>query len=101
MGRGAVPEYSLWEGEKLGYIDARKRIYIPLYASKVKETHAFKHLRGIAAKAERDGKDLYIRDYDGYNSKGLGMTYDEVINCESRKMGHGFIIAMLLDGALS
>ena len=101
MGRGAIPEYSLWEGEKLGYIEARKRIYIPLYASKVKETHAFKHLRGIAVRAKEEGKDLYIRDFDGYNLKGLGMTYDDVINCESRKMGHGFIIAMLLDGALT
>lgn len=38
--------------------------------------------------------------FDGYNNKALGMSYDEVINCESRKMGHGFVLAMLLDGYL-
>jgi hypothetical protein len=35
MGRGAKPEFSLWDGERLGYIDARKRIYAPLYARAV------------------------------------------------------------------
>lgn len=46
------------------------------------------------------GKDLYVRDFDGYSNKRLGMTYDDVINCESKKMGHGFVLAMLLDGYL-
>ena len=55
----------------------------------------------VSEQAKRIGKDLYIKDFDGYNNKGRGMTYDEVINCESRKMGHGFVIAMLLDGELS
>ena len=101
MGRGAIPEYSLWEGEKLGYIEARKKIYIPLYSSTVKEIYAFRHLEAVALKAKEDGKDLYIKDYDGYNHKRIGMTYDDVINCESRKMGHGFCLAMLLDKELS
>jgi hypothetical protein len=35
MGRGAKPEYSLWDGERLDYIEARKRIYAPLYARAV------------------------------------------------------------------
>lgn len=30
MGKGSKPEYSLWNGEKLGYIDARRKIYAPL-----------------------------------------------------------------------
>ena len=100
MGKGAIPLYSLWEGKRLGYIEARKKIYIPLYSKAVKETHAFKHLRGILAEAEKEGKDLYVRDFDGYSNKRLGMTYDDVINCESKKMGHGFVLAMLLDGYL-
>src|SRR5262249_38995939 len=35
MGRGAKPLYSLWDGERLGYVEARKRIYAPLYAGAV------------------------------------------------------------------
>lgn len=33
MGRGAKPEYSLWDGQRLGYIEARKKIYAPLCKS--------------------------------------------------------------------
>eukprot|EP00696_Hemimastix_kukwesjijk_P011838 gnl/Hemi2/24845_TR8355_c0_g1_i1.p1 gnl/Hemi2/24845_TR8355_c0_g1~~gnl/Hemi2/24845_TR8355_c0_g1_i1.p1 ORF type:complete len:193 (+),score=32.92 gnl/Hemi2/24845_TR8355_c0_g1_i1:80-658(+) len=32
MGRGAKPLFSLWDGSRLGYIEARKKIYAPLYA---------------------------------------------------------------------
>jgi len=31
MGRGVKPLYSLWDGKKLGYIEARIAIYDPLY----------------------------------------------------------------------
>ena len=31
MGKGAKPLFSYWRGEKLDYIQARKRIYSPLY----------------------------------------------------------------------
>ena len=97
MGRGAIPEYSQWLGEKLGYIAARKRIYIPVYSTAVQKTKAYNKLMEEAKQAEDQGKDLYIRDFDGYNNKELGMSYDDVINCESRKMGHGFVLAMLLE----
>jgi len=42
MGLGAIPLYSLWQGEKLGYIAARKKIYIPLYKEAVSKTEAYK-----------------------------------------------------------
>ena len=45
MGKGAVPEYSYWAGEKLGYIKARKKIYIPLYSRAVRYTSAYQKLR--------------------------------------------------------
>ena len=66
----------------------------------VQRTEAYKKLVEVAKQAEADGKDLYIRDFDGYNNKELEMSYDDVTNCESRKMVHGFVIAMLLEGAL-
>ncbi|KKM72176.1 hypothetical protein LCGC14_1423270, partial [marine sediment metagenome] len=41
MGKGAIPEYSLWEEEKLDYIHARKKIYAPEYAKNVECTEAY------------------------------------------------------------
>jgi len=46
----------------------------------------------------RAGQDLYLRDFDGYNHKELGMTYDNVVHCKERKMGHAFVLAMVLEG---
>lgn len=93
MGKGRKPLYSLWNKEKLGYIDARKRIYIPLYAKAVVKTKGFAQLKEIC----QGDKDVYLRDYDGYNHKKLEMSYHDVLHCESRKMGHAFVLAMILD----
>lgn len=100
MGKGAIPEYSFWDGEKLSYIEARKKIYIPLYSAAVKESEAFKRLKETAKQADKDGRDIVLKDFDGYNHKKLGLTYDQVINLETRKMGHGFVLAMLLEDHL-
>ena len=94
MGKDVKPLYSYWGGKKLSYVEARKEIYIPLYAKAVKQTYAFKQLQ----KMNDEGKDFYLWDFDGYDHKACGLTYDQVINDPNRKMGHGFVIAMLLDG---
>lgn len=96
MGKGAIPLYSYWDGNQLGYIEARKKIYMPLYAAAVQKTYAFKQLK----KMQSTGGDLYLWDFDGYDHKALGLTYDQVIDDPCRKMGHAFVIAMLLDGYL-
>lgn len=93
MGKGRKPEYSLgWNGEKLGYIEARKKLYIPGYASLVIHTDAFKKLDDIY---EKNGT-VTLWDFDGYDFKKLGMTLKDVVNCAERKMGHAFVLAMLL-----
>lgn len=93
MGRDAKPLYSYWDGEKLSYIEARKKIYIPLYAEAVQKTYAFQQLK----KKHEAGEDLYLWDFDGYNHRNLGMSYEDVINDPNKKMGHAFAIAMLLE----
>lgn len=95
MGRGARPEYSFWDGEKLGYIEARKKIYIPLYSKAVRGTEAFEYLKSLSEKI-----DICLRDFDGYNHKALGWGYEQVINCPHKKMGHAFVLAMMLEGFL-
>ena len=92
MGRGAAPEYSLWDGEKLSYVEARKKIYIPLYASCVRRTEAWKKLQALY----KEGGDFGLWDFDGYNHEGK--TLQEVADCATRKMGHAFVLAMMLEG---
>lgn len=96
MGRDAKPLYSYWDGEKLTYTQARRKIYIPLYSQAVQKTSAFGKLK----KMYEAGDDLYLWDFDGYNHKSLGLSYDQVMDDPNRKMGHAFVIAMLLEGFL-
>lgn len=90
MGKGAKPLYSWWNGKKLDYIEARKRIYAPLYAHAVVRTTAFDELKRLHNK----GTDLILRDYDGYDHSGKSLS--DVLNDPKKKMGHAFVLKMLL-----
>ena len=94
MPKGIKPLYSLWDGEKLGYVEARKCIYIPLYANAVLKTEAFTHLKQTY---EAFG-EITLWDFDGYDYLNMGITLKQVANDPNRKMGHAFVLAMLLDG---
>ena len=95
MGKGAKPLYSLWYDGKqnlnLNYIDARKYIYAPYYADLVKNTKAFETLVELYKT-----KNLILRDYDGYDHDALGLTLTDVLNNPNKKMGHAFVIKMML-----
>jgi len=92
MGKGAVPEFSLWEDKKLGYIDARKTIYGPLYAEAVQKTKAYERVVNYY----NEGKPLVLLDYDAYDHRKENMTLTDVLNRPDKKMGHAFVLAMLL-----
>lgn len=92
MGKGIKPQYSYWDGKKLDYISARKEIYIPLYKKSVENTDAFKKLKQIASE-----QDIWLWDFDGYDYKKLNMSLDDVVNSTTRKMGHAFVLAMMLE----
>ncbi len=93
MGKGAKPLYSWWNGNKLSYIEARKSIYAPLYAMLVQKTDAYKRLQ---EEWEKKG-EIWLWDFDGYDHHALGMSYEDVLNCETKKMGHAFVLAMCLE----
>jgi len=96
MGKGAKPLYSLWKGNKLSYIQARKEIYIPHYAGEVVKTASYaKVYNWLLA-----GHDVVLRDFDGYDYIRQGLTLQQVADDPSRPMGHAFVIAMLLTGSL-
>ena len=94
--------YAWWkvDGEfrRLGYVAARKAIYIPIYARAVVETEAYRRLVEL-----RDaGQNLMLIDFDGYNPHHprYGFSYNDVIHCPVRRMGHAFVLAMLLEGLI-
>lgn len=94
LGRKApVPLYSLWDGQRLGYIEARVRIYCPLYADAVEGTEAFKILSSLYSKWGR----ITLWDFDGYDHRQRGMTYRDALLDGTRSMGHSFVLAMMLE----
>ncbi|WP_053764654.1 DUF6939 family protein [Leptospirillum ferriphilum] len=95
MGKGRKPEFSLWDGERLGYLEARERIYLPLYARSVVQTEAFRRLVDLA---ERGNVALF--DFDSYDLSDREKTLGEALMDPSRKFGHGFVLYGLLTGEI-
>lgn len=95
MGRGAAPLCGLWEGRKLNYIESRKEVYGPSYARTVQRTKGWKKLKDIYDKED----EIWLRDWDG---RETDQNMSEVLNDPKRKMGHAFVLKMLLtqDSAL-
>lgn len=97
MGKGVKLLYSYWDGEKLPYVEARKRIYIPLYSQAVAKTDAYKELKELWESLD---EDLYLQDYDSYQYRHFDMTYYDVMNDPVKKMGHAFVLAMMLENII-
>lgn len=98
MGKGRKPVGSLSHtGELLCYIDARKRLYIPAYSALVKYTPSYKMLYDWMYV---EGRDIVLRDFDGYNHHDAGLTLKDVVDNHRKSMGHAFILAGMLTGQL-
>ncbi len=96
MGKGIVPLCSIWNGEKLDYISARKKIYIPLYKSAVENTFAFNKLKEIY----KTGEPLYLRDFDAHNLQPGAFSYDKLWDNPNIKVGHAYVLAMMLENKI-
>ncbi len=96
-GKGVKPSYSYWKFgdkyEKLTYVEARNRIYLPLYAKAVVNTEAYK----ILVDLYKQKGELWLWDFDGYDHRKIGYTYRQVFNDPNRKAGHAFVLAALLE----
>lgn len=93
-GRGRAPLYCLWEGQRLGYIESRKRIYGPTFLKAATRTESYRKLRELAETYEI----LYIRDWDGWNMQRHGYrSLTQILNCPKKRMGHGFFLKAALE----
>ena len=98
MGKGAIPVFSYWNGERLDYIQARKQIYIPEYIKYVSNTNDLAVLKNLYHSISEAHRDLILLDYDAYDHQALGMTLKDVVNNPNRKCGHAFVLLSLLTG---
>ena len=81
-------------------MEARKKVYAPIYAELVSQTRGYSVLRSLYESLYDDGLPLVLRDYDAYDHIAIGRSLKDVINDPSRKCGHGFVLAMMLTGEL-
>lgn len=95
--RGSKVLYSLYyektpDGDvrscRLGYVESRKKLYIPHYAKLVVKTEGFKQLKEKYDSGER----IALIDYDAYDEFDMV----KVVNNPNKIMGHCFVIKMLL-----
>jgi len=86
-----IAEYG---GIEMGYIEARKRVYVPVYSELVSETNAFKGLKKLVD----SGQSVMILDYDGpkKTTEVTEKVLRTALNDPSRPFGHGYVIASLL-----
>lgn len=86
MGRGRQPEFSYFDKQKLGYVEARKRIYAPIFRQKLerycqRQIHSLVDMLTVC--------DVWLWDFDGYLTED---SFETVINNPSNKMGHAFVL---------
>jgi hypothetical protein len=111
------------EMEQLGYIEARKRVYAPIYIDLAKQTEDFAELQAMLDR----GENIQILDVDGpdetiYGDKSVPTPYNKmkkgvhgvnsevgsievtrsnikaVLHDESQPFGHGYCLAVALLG---
>ena len=95
IGKGVKPLYSWWGDYKLDYIMARKVIYIPHYAERVRYAGSFSKIRVILR-----NHDVALLDFDGYDHLSMGMTLKDVVHNTKKSMGHAFVLYGMLTGEL-
>jgi hypothetical protein len=105
MGKGAIPLFSYWKfyqnnqwtEQRLGYIEARKAIYFPLYARSVILSDSYSLLQQRLL----NGEKIALWDFDGYNHFDKNMSFYDVVHNEKLKCGHAFVLFGLLTGKIS
>ncbi len=94
VSRDKKPLYYWWQGHKLPEWLARMVIYAQLYEQKVKKTEPYRELELL----KRDGYNLLLLDYKGYDLKEEGINIMDAFTDESRPMTHSLVLYGMLTG---
>jgi len=86
------PEFWLWQGERLGELAARKRIYCELYAQHVVQLDAYRELKLLL----KEGYNVQLFGYDCYDLAEQGRSLVECLEDLDAKFGHEFVLYGLL-----
>lgn len=95
-GKGAAPAFSWWDGKKLGYVEAKRQIYIPLYRQAVLDSGYFESLVQNVKDCEAEGLKVGFFDFDVFDNVKEKMTFEQVLN-SNRKLGHAFVLADMIE----
>lgn len=89
--------YHWWDGKKLTNLEAQNQIFLPLYKKAVIKTPAFAKLKLFY---ENSKQDIYLIDFEGYDHRFLGKSWDDVVNNIDMPVGQAFALCMILEGYL-
>lgn len=96
-----VPLFSLYMGDEMDYVTARKRMYCRWYEELVQHVAEFRDLRARYL----SGQKLILLDYDGLDrlnpAENVDLTPEklrDLVNDGSRPFGHGLVLAATLMG---
>lgn len=88
--------YHWWNGKKLTNLEAQNQIFLPLYKKAITKTSAYARLKEMY----ETGQDIYLIDFEGYDHRFLGKSWDDVISNPDMPVGQAFALCMLLEGYL-
>lgn len=89
MGKGKVPLYSWFDGKKLTYVEARKKLYVPLYKNSIATDRHEDQILHIANLLNEKYRDVALWDFDGYLTTD---SFETIVNNPKKKMGHAFVL---------
>ena len=95
------PKYSIYNGQAMGYVESRKKIYVPYYYYLIRDLPVIRAMR----KEMEKGEKYMIVDNDGPpredypNGMELSLeNWRKMINDPSAPFGHGYVVAAVLAG---
>ncbi len=96
--------YSEFDGKQFGYIESRKKVYVPEYFEIIKNSERIKYWQDVVSK----GYNIVVYDYDGprdVDNQPICLKVDkelllDKINDIKHPFGHGYIIAGYLANIL-
>lgn len=97
--KNGPPFYSLYKGERLSYVESRKKLYQPMYQQLVRKTKAYKDLLELI----RKGQNVLLIEPDGPNVSKFPhgreiseKLLEELIEDTTQIYGHGYALASAL-----